>query len=60
MVSHGSVAKAVRLWKEKCPQDYCRVPRCLYRLHAERGQWVVCPRHAQVFLAKLEAEVANA
>lgn len=30
-MSHGSVAKSVRLAKERRPQDYCSNPSCLWR-----------------------------
>ena len=41
-MTHGSVAKAVRLNKEKHPQRYCTVHDCLYRVTVE-GE---CPSHA--------------
>lgn len=44
-MSHGSVAKSVRLQKEKHPDLYCSDSRCLYRTGG--GD---CPKHFRVQL----------
>lgn len=44
MVSHGSVAKAVRLRKEKHPEQYCAVKECLWRIKGT----VLCPKHERI------------
>ena len=41
MTTHNSVAKSVRLRKEKEPDKYCSNPRCLYRTDE-----AFCPKHS--------------
>jgi hypothetical protein len=41
-MTHGSVAKAVRLSKEKHPEQFCPVPNCLWRT---KGDYTPCPKH---------------
>lgn len=41
MPTHSSVAKSVRMAKESRPENYCPVPRCLWRTGGG-----YCPRHA--------------
>jgi hypothetical protein len=43
-MSHGSVAKLVRLNKEKHPEYYCKHPDCLYRTETALGHRD-CPKH---------------
>lgn len=40
--SHGSVAKSVRLNKEKHPENYCANPKCLWNTRAGTKP---CPKH---------------
>jgi hypothetical protein len=44
MTSHNSVAKSVRLNKEKRPEFYCKAPGCLYRIETPLGHRE-CPKH---------------
>ena len=43
-MSHGSIAKLVRLNKEKHPEYYCKHPECLYRTETALGHRE-CPKH---------------
>lgn len=42
MTNHNSVAKSVRLNKERRPDQYCPSPKCLWRTGGG-----FCPKHAQ-------------
>ena len=42
-MSRRSVAKAVRLNKEKHPERYCTARGCLWRVNVNEGE---CPNHA--------------
>lgn len=37
MSNYGSVAAAVRLAKERSPDQFCPVPRCLWRIKGHDG-----------------------
>ena len=43
-MSHASVAKSVRLSKEKTPANYCFADGCLRRVNTVDG-YVPCPTH---------------
>lgn len=51
MITHGSVAKKVRLNKEAHPELYCPVGRCMWRTGGGR-----CPKH--VSQARCDARVS--
>lgn len=45
MPSHSSVAASVRAQKEKHPANYCRSPRCLWRIVDKDGNPTPCRNH---------------
>ena len=45
-MTHGSVAKSVRLDKERNPKKYCMYHPCLYRTDAP-----FCPKHSRPIYA---------
>lgn len=46
MPSHSSVAKRVRLMKEKYPDHYCSDSRCLWRRYNGQTREITeCPKH---------------
>lgn len=49
-MTHGSVAKSVRLRKERHPEQYCAFKDCLWRL--KRG--TVCPKHLRQLSSEME------
>ncbi len=46
MPSRDSIAKKVRLAKEREPEKYCRYPGCLWRIEG------FCPRHKDTLYAR--------
>ena len=44
ILTHGSVAKAVRFNKERNPSKYCKFGPCLWRLSEGMGEY--CKKHA--------------
>jgi len=44
-VTHATVAKKVRLDKERHPEDYCTDPTCLWRVRSKVHGDKPCPKH---------------
>lgn len=65
-MTHGSVAKSVRLNKEKYPERYCANPTCLWNISSGNP----CPKHPDAapkvldpmaaLLASLNKKIAEA
>jgi len=48
MSTHDSIAKVVRLRKEKHPEDYCKNPKCLWRTKDTPFEGGYCPKHRTI------------
>lgn len=49
MRSHGSVAKSVRLRKERTPEYYCPEKDCLFRTYnGQTDTFTPCQRHGKL------------
>ena len=55
VVTHDSVAANVRRNKEKHPENFCPVKRCLWRTGGG-----LCPKHRQASLDVVRVRVTNA
>jgi hypothetical protein len=58
MSSHGAVAKAVRLRKEKFPEYYCKAPGCLFAVKTALGT-KVCPKHSVASAPRFDTSRTN-